>query len=355
MKRTYYILLIITLFAMFSCEKKNIQEHTPNIVDTIKINIRKNYTTLFPPSVFDVTSSQIVTQLYTGLVRYNPKNLKIEPSIAKSWDKKNDTTYIFHIRNDVYFGSYPSILGNSPKQLKMKDILFTFQILCTQVPENKNFYSSMWKILGAKQYYNSHKKISRDFNIPGIKALNDSTLQITIEDKDFPLLKILATPATYIFSKDAYKKLGNKTYIGAGPYILTNPQDLDFNAKYNDEPKPLFLKYNPYYFVFDTKDSVYLPYVSNVKISFMKSEKKEIDMLGNKQFDIVCNVQKNNLIRFLESHIKEVNSNPPEFIVTKISKNVDNYVNIYRYCIKNFYSNELFFVDLSQVEKIKCK
>jgi len=349
MRKTIFNILIITVMALLvSCDKETVKENKPLIKDTLKINFRKNYTTLFPPKVLDATSSQIVAQIYTGLVRYNPKNLKIEPSIAKSWHKVNDTTFIFNIRNDVYFGKY-EILGNKPVKLTMDDILFTFQFLCTNTKQNKNFYSTLWQVKGAKKYYSSHNKLEKKFEIEGIKAINDSTLQIIIEDKDFPLLKVLANPTAYIFSKKAYKKLKDATYVGAGPYQIYNPKDIRLNAGINDDIPDLLLSYNPYYFERDREGNT-LPYMSHIKISFVKYEKKELKMLGEGNLDIIFNVSNDNVIYFLDKYISKVNSKNPYFVVRNSCKDIDGFVNIYKSNIKDFYTNALFYLDLSRLK-----
>lgn len=348
MKKYSFILLIISVLFLFSCTKTEVQENKPLVNDTLRINFKKNYTTLFPPMVFDAVSAQIVTQIYSGLVKYNPKNLKIEPAIAKSWSRLNDTTFIFYIRNDVYFGKYPEVLGEKPVRLTMDDILFTFKFLCSNVPENKNFYSTVWRINGAKEYYKTHDNLKGEFNIPGIKALNDSTLQIIIEDKDFPLLKVLANPVSYIFSKRAYKKLKNKTYVGAGAYQVSSVNNIKLNSGINDDIPDLLLSYNPYFYGKD-KNGKSLPYMAYVNISFLKYEKKELDLLGEGKLDIVLSVKNHNVVYFLDKYINEVNSNNPEFILQKSCADLDDFVNIYKSSIKNFYSNDLFYLDLSIV------
>ena len=350
MKKIISMLLIFSAFIITSCKKKiEIKENKPLINDTLKINFKKNYSTLFPPMILDATSSNIVNQIYDGLVKYNPKNLKIEPAIAKSWHKKNDTVYIFNIRNDVYFGKYKE-LNFEGEKLTMEDIMFTFQYLCTNTKYNKNFYSTMWKILGAKEYYLTHQSISKNFNIKGIKALNDTTLQITITDKNFPLLKILANPTTSIFSKKAYKKLKEKCYVGAGPYQIANVKNIKYSTGINDDLPKLMLKYNPYYYIKDKKGNT-LPYFSYISISFIKYEKKELDLLSEGLLDIVFNVKNDNVIYFLDKNIKYVNTKNPKFILNKPCSEIEDFVNIYNSSILNFYSNNLFYLDFSIVKK----
>ena len=200
MKKIFFNLLIITILIISGCAKKEIKKHIKTNQDTLSINFFNKYKTLFPPAINDRVSSQIVSQLYDGLVVYNPKNLKIQPAIAKSWEKnKTETIFTFHLNTNVYFDAHKEF-NNQPLQLTMEDILFSFQYLCTNLPENKNFFTLMYKIKGAKEYFDTHSTLSEKFDIDGIREINDSTLQIEIEDKNFPLLDILALPSSFIFS-----------------------------------------------------------------------------------------------------------------------------------------------------------
>jgi len=326
---------------LFGCTEKVIEKHTKTTSDTLFINFQNKYQTFFPPSIKDKTSSQIITQLYLGLVKYNSKNLKIEQGIAKNWKKDTSgTVYTFHLNMNVYFNENP-VFNNQSERVTMKDILFTFQYLCTRLPGNKNFFSLMYKIKGAQDYYHSHSEISDKFDIDGIKAVNDSTLQITTEDKDFPLLDVLALPFASIFSEKAYKKLKEDCYVGAGPYFLKQPP--------GKEEKTLLLTYNPYYFKQD-KNGEYLPYMSNISISFIRSRNQEMAMLKKGELDIVFGLTNNELLRFLEQNIDDIESKHPKFIVSmpKGNNNI-SFQHIVSTRIKGFYSNSLSYIDLSVV------
>lgn len=338
MRKVFIKVLIITLLASYGCTQKVVEKHTKSISDTLLINFKNKYKTLFPPSVNDKTSSQIVNQLYCGLVAYNPKNLKVQPAIAKSWKKdKTGTVYTFNLNTNVYFNSNP-VFNNKPEPLTIDDIMFSFQYLCTKLPGNKNFYSLMYKIKGAKEYYDTHSELSNDFDIDGIKVINDSTLQITTEDKDFPILDVLALPSASIFSKKAYQQLKEDCYIGAGPYSL------------NEEPKKnastLMLVYNPYYFLSDNSGKYY-PYISNVSVSFISSRKEEFKLLQDGKLDIILGLNNEDLLVFLKTNIEAIESKNPKFIVASTKNNVSDLQDVYVSKVKNFYPNAMSYLDLS--------
>jgi len=338
MGKTIFKVLIIMLLSFYACTQKEVEKHSKSVSDTLFINFKNKYKTLFPPSINDKISSQIVNQLYSGLVSYNPKNLKVQPAIAKSWVKdKTGTIYTFNLNTNVYFNSSP-VFNNKPELLTIDDIMFSFQYLCTNLPENKNFYSLMYKIIGAKEYYDTHSELSNDFDIEGIKVINDSTLQITTEDKDFPLLDALAFPSSSIFSKKAYQKLKENCYIGAGPFFI------------NEEPKKnastLMLDYNPYYFLHDNLGKYY-PYISNVSISFIPSRKKELKMLQDGKLDIIFGLNNEELLTFLKDNIEVIESSNPKFIVASTKNNLSELQDVYASRVKNFYPNEMSYLDLS--------
>ena len=338
MRKTLIRLLIITLLASYGCTHKVIEKHTKFISDTLLISFQNRYQTLFPPSVNDKVSSQIVTQLYNGLVAYNPKNLKIQPAIAKSWEKdETGTVYTFHLNTGVYFNANP-VFDNRPKQLTIDDIMFSFQYLCTKLPGNKNFFSLMYKVKGAKEYYDTYSELKNDFDIEGIKAINDSTLQITVEDKNYPLLDVLALPFASVFSHKAYKKLKEECYMGTGPYSLAKQPEKNATS--------LMLVYNPYYFLQDNSEKYY-PYISNVSISFIPSRKKELKLLQEGKLDIILGLNNNDLLKFLEQNIEVIESKNPKFIVSAAKGNASDLQDIYSSKVMNFYSNAMLYLDLS--------
>lgn len=340
MRKSIHILLIVILLLSLGCTQKMIEKHVKTNIDTLTINFFDTYKTLFPPAVNDKISLQVVNQLYDGLVSYNPRTLRIQPDIAYEWEvDKTGLVYTFHLNTNVFFYN-SSFFHDKVQRLTMDDVLFTFQYLCTNLPPNKNFYSIMFKVKGAEKYYNSHNDLNSEFKIDGIKVINDSTLQISVENKEYPLLDMLALPSASIFSKEAYKKLKESCYIGTGPFSLIKTT--------SKNREPLELEYNPYYYKMD-KDSNYLPYISNVKITFEKSRYKAIDMLKENNLDIILDMNNRDLLEFLKNNIEDIESQKPQYIIATAYKNSSDLQNIFSSRVKDFYTNSLSIVDLSVV------
>lgn len=59
---------------------------------------------LDPALVDDGESAKVMSNIYEGLLKYDPTSTKVEPSLAKSWDVSADgLTYTFHLQEGVKF------------------------------------------------------------------------------------------------------------------------------------------------------------------------------------------------------------------------------------------------------------
>jgi len=86
-----------------SKKSKDAQQNIPQILDTkegkggialggtMRIVEEETYTTLFPQTVKDLFSSQMITQIHDGLVKFNPSSLEIESALAESYNISDDT------------------------------------------------------------------------------------------------------------------------------------------------------------------------------------------------------------------------------------------------------------------------
>lgn len=139
-----------------------------------------------------------------GLVRHKagpsvpPGTLPIEPHLAESWERPNDTTYIFKLRKGVRWHAKPPVNG---RELVADDVVYTFQ-RALNVKGNPNRAA--------------FEEIDR------IEALDRYTVRFTMNQ---PFAWFLDSPATTaILPKEAADKDGMfktpETVIGTGPWML---------------------------------------------------------------------------------------------------------------------------------------
>lgn len=69
---------------------------------TVTVLIENSPTNLDPRIGIDAQSERIDSLIFDSLVRKD-EHFDLKPWLAKAWDTPNPLTYIFHLRNDVYF------------------------------------------------------------------------------------------------------------------------------------------------------------------------------------------------------------------------------------------------------------
>ena len=97
MKRIITLLIILVFFG---CGSKHQDNGSKSV---FRYNEAAGISSLDPAFAKDQSNIWACNQLFNGLVQFNDK-MKISPCIAKSWKISDDgKTYIFLLRNDVYF------------------------------------------------------------------------------------------------------------------------------------------------------------------------------------------------------------------------------------------------------------
>lgn len=240
--KTYYILFVLFLF---SCENKT------DVLDNkvFRYNESKGVSTLDPAFAKNQVLIWPVNQLFNGLVQMD-NQLKIKPCIAKSWEIiDSGKIYIFTLRNDVYFHNHWFFENGNGRKVNAYD----FEYSLTRITNPKTASPGAW-------IFNN---VSKD----GIKALNDSILQIKLKNPFPAFLGLLSMQYCSVIPKEIvafYQDDFRNNPVGTGP----------FQFKLWKEGEKLVLRKNPNYF---EKDSIGnpLPYLEAVSITFINDKQSE--------------------------------------------------------------------------------
>ena len=138
----------------------------------------------------------IYTELAGPLCKYNWKDGKWEPRLAKSWEVLDPNTWVFKLDQRYKF--------NDGSPVTAHDIVH-----------------SIWRIFNDPQ---SKQKASVARPVKEVKAIDDFTVQVTTKKPTAPLLDFLCD-GLIITSKKIYDKHGPKVadrkhHLGGGPYEL---------------------------------------------------------------------------------------------------------------------------------------
>ncbi len=250
-----------------------------------RMNELEDFKNLYPLAVVDVISQRIVNQVYEGLVKLSQADLSIVPAIAYRWESNPEASvWTFHLRKGVKFHDDACFADGKGRELTATDIKYCFDKLCESSPNN-NTYDITFKdrVQGATEYFEASKAGKRtEGGVPGIKVLNDSTVEITLTNSFSGFLNILAHPGCYLYPKEALEKYGidmRTKCVGTGP----------FQVKTIKEGETVILEKNPNYWGIDEFGNR-LPYLDAIKFTFIKEKKAEMLEFQRGNLDMVYRI-----------------------------------------------------------------
>lgn len=256
------------------------------------LNEVENFRSLAPHSIADITSNNIASQMYEGLVKLDQKSLEVIPGLAESWEISPDGyIYTFHLREGVVFHDDECFTEGVGREISTDDVIFSFTQLFTPSAENKLYSTLGERILGANEYYNSRLKSEVDPKVvSGLRKINDHTLNIVLNEPFSGFLEMLATPGGWIYPKEAYEMYGidmRSHCVGTGPFIL----------KKLIENEIIILARNDNYWKKDLFGNS-LPYLDALKFTFIKEKKSEMLEFIKGNLDMVFEVTREDVFEY---------------------------------------------------------
>lgn len=207
-----------------------------------------------------------VHQLYNTLVEIDD-DLHIVPSLAKSWDISDDhRTFIFHLRNDVYFHDNPAFADGKGRKLTAYDVEYSFK----RIIDPATASSGAW-------IFND-----RVDSVQPFKALNDTTFQLKLLRPFHPILGVMSMQYCSVVPHEAVEKYGKdfrRHPCGTGPF--------QFVAW--EEEQALIMKKNPHYFETDRTGNR-LPYLDGIKITFLQNKATEFLEFQQDRLDFINDI-----------------------------------------------------------------
>ena len=115
-------------------------------------------------------TGRVLYTLLEGLTSYDAQG-KAQPAVAERWDISPDgRTYTFHLRNNAIWSNGDRVTAHD----------FVFSWRRTLLPETASEYAyQLYYIRGAKAFNEGEIK---DFDEVGVRALDDFTLEVTLEN-----------------------------------------------------------------------------------------------------------------------------------------------------------------------------
>src|SRR5712692_3853197 len=188
--------------------------------NTLRYNIGDEPESIDPAQSQDTTQDFVIVQL-NGTLVYPDKDLNVKPGLAEKWDISADgVTYTFHLRSGLKWSD------GSP--LTAKDFEYSLKRLFD--PATASPYTDIVKgIKGAEEFFSSKSKDAAELQKlrdgVGVKAQDDTTLVITLKEKEAFFLSTLFNGATAPVNQANLEKNKDKAfdapnYLGSGPFTL---------------------------------------------------------------------------------------------------------------------------------------
>lgn len=196
---------------------------------TLNISSTADITILDGAKIKDALTREITLNVMEGLVRLD-KDLNVVGGVAKDWNTSEDgKTWTFNIRDDAKWSNGEKITAHD----------FEYSFKRTLTPETGCENSSVfYDIVGAEDYNLSKNK---DMNSVGVKAIDDSTLEINLIRPVPYFDKLLShpifAPQNQAFVEEKGELFGTsiENTLFNGPYILSGWKMEDqYNMKKND-------------------------------------------------------------------------------------------------------------------------
>jgi oligopeptide transport system substrate-binding protein len=149
-------------------------------------------------------------RIFSGLVSFDPQ-LNLTPDLAEKWDISSDgMTYTFHLRTNAKF--------HNGRAVTAQDVIYSWERAASPELASDTASTYLGDILGVKEMISGEAD-----HIEGLRALDDHTLEVTIDaPKPYFLLK-LTYATTFVLDKENVES-GDEWYRqpnGTGPYRLT--------------------------------------------------------------------------------------------------------------------------------------
>jgi len=317
MKKFGSIVAILSVMVLFSCggEKvEKIEEEKENSIygGTFNLALSENIQGLDPVRVIDGFSSQVLGQIYEGLLKFNEKDLSIEASIAESWEVDEEgKVYTFTLKRGVKFHDNKCFTDGKGRELTANDVLYSFKRASSNDENNYAYTQLKGKIVGIDEFHDNDEVTE----IQGINIIDDYTIQITLVKPYSNFLHSLAVINTSIVPHEAFDG-GEPSYVGTGPFVFTSTND-----------NQTILLRNKNYHSSD-KEGNQLPYLDSVVVHYVNNSQDRLTMFEEGKLDVIVDLPSASIKSVVENQISDFESKPPKYVLGRYPELVTSYLQL---------------------------
>lgn len=183
----------------------------------LRVSMAGAPTDINPLTCSTTEGSELLGTMYEGLVRQDANGeIQQGSGLAESWDVSDDgTVYTFHLRDATWSDGSPITADQ-----------FVYAWRKVLEPETASQYAYMLYVIKNATAYNTGELT--DFEQVGVKALDDTTLEVTLEAPTDYFLEMLVIPQYGALPVDYVEEAGGDMFLDPehmvfnGPFVCTS-------------------------------------------------------------------------------------------------------------------------------------
>jgi len=233
---------------------------------TMVVSWETTLTTLDPAYVYGVQDWPQAHAIYDGLLGFGAgANLLPHLATAVPVATNGGKTYTFHLKKGLVFSNGDPVTA--------PDFVFSWERMLAAKTASPDTY--LWYALQGQSAYTAGKAA----HVSGLKALDASTLQVTLTQPYPGFLFVLATPSSFVVDPAVIHQYHAETKdvgvhaVGSGPFALKDwtpgqRMDLVRNPRY-------------WYPTWPYVDAVHLDLGVNASVGVLRMQKGQSDLMGD--------------------------------------------------------------------------
>lgn len=216
-KLVSFLVISVILLALTGCGSKPVGQDKPEQSGAKKekdqviwFNLGSEPESLDPAEVEGKPEGTLLNAVFEGLVRYGKDN-KLQPALAERWDISPDgKRYIFYLRDAQWTNGDPVTAGD-------------FEYAWKRVLDSKTGSSYAYQLFYLKNGEAYNAGILKDPSLVGVRALNDKTLEVTLEAPTPQFLGLTAFMTYYPVNKKVVETHPQKWYMDPDGFVTNGP------------------------------------------------------------------------------------------------------------------------------------
>lgn len=208
-----------------------------------------------PAPIQDYYSANVLRMIFDSLYvpDYLARPYRVAPNTADGMPQvsADGKVWTIHIRKGIYFADDPAFKGKK-RELTAQDYVYAWKRVVDPKVRAPNAYYLAGKLVGlddAIAKARSTGKFDYDAEIPGMRATDRYTLQLTLVEPDYTLMGYLQQVSLAAVAREVVEKYGDASTwvmdhpVGTGPYRLKSWRrgqkiELEANPGYREEYFP---------------------------------------------------------------------------------------------------------------------